>query len=109
MLRLLSLVHLLWGNDVSNSPKKALDPISNLGYIWSAPRELRPEGTLPPEWVGPARQTDTVRQEGGVSDGRGADSSAGLPGHLRGLDHPAEREAALRCCLRTEGLAAEGP
>lgn len=73
------------------------------------PGDSVPVGTLSPEWIGPAGQTDTVRQEGGVSDGGGADSSAGLPGHLRGLDHPAEREAPLRCFLRTEGVAAEGP
>ena len=73
------------------------------------PGDSVPWDTLSPEWIGPAGQTDIVRQEGGVSGGRGAESSAGLPGYLRGLDHPAEREAPLRCLLRAQSLPAEGP
>lgn len=56
----------------------------------------------------PARQTDTIRQEGGGSGGRGAEGSAGLPSHLRGLDHPAEWKAPLRCVLRAQSLPTEG-
>lgn len=58
----------------------------------------------------PARQTDTIRRKGGgCSERRGAESSAGLPSHLRGLDHPAERQAPLRGFLRAQSLPAEGP